>query len=225
MFERYTEKARRVIFFARFEASQYGSPCIEIEHILLGLLREDRALTHRYLRSYNSVEIIRSQIKANTTIKEQIPTSVDLPLSDECKRVMAYAGEESERLAHQCIGTGHLLLGLLREDKCFASEILHERGLRLDAIREDLSHTDGATLGRPTRATGVTSTVEIVSSPAGAEIEVDGAFLGHTPSEARLVVGERMVTITKKGYNPWHRAIEVLLGSRQTISVDLELAE
>jgi hypothetical protein len=138
---------------------------------------------------------------------------------------MPYAAEESERLAHQCIGTGHLLLALLREDKCFASEILHERGLRLDAIREDLSHTDGATLAEPTRATGVTSTVEIVSSPAGAEIEVDGAFLGHTPSEVRLVVGERMVTITKKGYNPWHRAIEVLLGSKQTISVDLELAE
>ena len=118
-----------------------------------------------------------------------------------------------------------MLLGLLREDKCFAAEILHERGLRLDAIREDLSRTDGATLGQPTRATGVTSTVEIVSFPAGAEIEVDGAFLGHTPSEVRLVVGERMVTITKKGYNPWHRTIEVLLGSKQAISVDLELAE
>jgi ATP-dependent Clp protease ATP-binding subunit ClpC len=56
---------------------------------------------------------------------------VDLPLSHECKRVLAYAAEEAERLSHKHIGTEHLLLGLLREEKCFASEILHERGLRL----------------------------------------------------------------------------------------------
>ncbi len=56
MFERYTEKARRVIFFARYEASQFGSPYIETEHLLLGLLREDKALTNRFLRSHASVE-------------------------------------------------------------------------------------------------------------------------------------------------------------------------
>ena len=50
MFEKYTEKARRVIFFARYEASQFGSPYIETEHLLLGLLREDKALTNRFLR-------------------------------------------------------------------------------------------------------------------------------------------------------------------------------
>lgn len=66
MFERYTEKARRVIFFARYEASQYGSPCIETEHLLLGLLREDKALTHRFLRSYGAAESIRRQIDAHT---------------------------------------------------------------------------------------------------------------------------------------------------------------
>ena len=62
MFERYTEKARRVIFFARYEASQFGSPYIETEHLLLGLLREDKALTNRFLRSHASVESIRKQI-------------------------------------------------------------------------------------------------------------------------------------------------------------------
>ena len=50
-------------------------------------------------------------------------------LSNECKRVLAYAAEEAERLSHKHIGTEHLLLGLLREEKCFAAEILHERGL------------------------------------------------------------------------------------------------
>jgi ATP-dependent Clp protease ATP-binding subunit ClpC len=139
MFERYTEKARRVIFFARYEASQFGSPYIETEHLLLGLLREDKALTNKFLRSHASVESIRKQIEGHTTIREKVSTSVDLPLSNECKRVLAYAAEEAERLSHKHIGTEHLLLGLLREEKCFAAEILHERGLRLVAIREELA--------------------------------------------------------------------------------------
>src|SRR5215468_10686961 len=141
MFERYTEKARRVIFFARYEASQFGSPYIETEHLLLGLLREDKALTNRFLRSHASVESIRKQIEGHTTIREKVSTSVDLPLSNECKRVLAYAAEEAERLSHKHIGTEHLLLGLLREEKCFAAEILHERGLRLPTIREELART------------------------------------------------------------------------------------
>ncbi len=139
MFERYTEKARRVIFFARYEASQFGSPYIETEHLLLGLLREDKALTNRFLRSpHTSIESIRKQIEGRTTVREKVSTSVDLPLSQECKRVLACAAEEAERLAHKHIGTEHLLLGLLREEKSFAAEILHERGLRLSTIREEL---------------------------------------------------------------------------------------
>ena len=141
MFERYTEKARRVIFFARYEASQFGSPYIETEHLLLGLLREDKALTNRFLRQHSSVDSIRKQIEAHTTIREKVSTSVDLPLSNECKRVLAYASEEAERLSHKHIGTEHLLLGLLREEKCFAAEILAERGLKLAAIREELQRT------------------------------------------------------------------------------------
>src|SRR6202045_3673234 len=141
MFERYTEKARRVIFFARYEASQFGSPYIETEHLLLGLLREDKALTNRFLRSHASVESIRKQIEAHTTIREKVSTSVDLPLSHECKRVLAYGAEEAERLGHKHIGTEHLLLGLLKEEKCFAAEILHERGLRLSTIREELQRS------------------------------------------------------------------------------------
>src|SRR5207249_5063240 len=139
MFERYTEKARRVIFFARYEASQFGSPYIETEHLLLGLLREDKQLTNRFLRSQISVVTIRKQIEGRTQVREHISTSVDLPLSQECKRVLAYAAEEAERLSHQHIGTEHLLLGLLREQKSFAAEILQERGLRISEVREELS--------------------------------------------------------------------------------------
>jgi uncharacterized damage-inducible protein DinB len=87
------------------------------------------------------LESIREQIQAHTPVREKVPTSVDLPLSNECKRVLAYAAEEAELLSHQHIGTEHLLLGLLREEKCFAAEILQEHGLQLPAVREELQRT------------------------------------------------------------------------------------
>jgi ATP-dependent Clp protease ATP-binding subunit ClpC len=139
MFERYTEKARRVIFFARYEASQFGSPYIETEHILLGLLREDKALANRFLQSHAAVESIRRQIEAHTTVREKVSTSVDLPLSHESKRVLAYASEEAERLHHKYIGSGHLLLGLMREENTFAAQILRERGVQLSNVREEIA--------------------------------------------------------------------------------------
>jgi ATP-dependent Clp protease ATP-binding subunit ClpC len=138
MFERYTEKARRAIFFARYEASQYGSPYIESEHLLLGILREDKSLTKRFLRSH-PVESIRKQIDSQTTVRAKTSTSVDLPLSNESKRVLAYAAEEAERMAHKHIGTEHLFLGLLREEKCFAAKILKERDVQPDWVREELA--------------------------------------------------------------------------------------
>ena len=146
MFERYTERARRVIFFARYEASQFGSTTIETPHLLLGLIREDKNLTNRFLRNSSVVESIREEIEGRTTIREKLSTSIDMPLSNECKRILAYAAEEAERLTHRHIGTEHLLLGILREEKSVAAEILHNRGLRLDAIREELSR---AVVDRP----------------------------------------------------------------------------
>ncbi len=145
MFERYTEKARRVIFFARYEASQFGAPAIEPEHLLLGLMREDKTLTARFLaRAQASLEAIRKEIEGRAPLREKISTSVELPLAPETKRVLAYAHEESDRLQHRHIGTEHLLLGLLREERSMASEILHERGLRLAAVREEVARATGS---------------------------------------------------------------------------------
>src|SRR3984893_15459337 len=97
MFERYTEKARRVIFFARYEASQYGSPYIETEHLLLGLMRDDQALANCFLREEGSIESIRKEIEARITIREHISTSVEVPLSAECKRILNMAGGGTKR--------------------------------------------------------------------------------------------------------------------------------
>jgi ATP-dependent Clp protease ATP-binding subunit ClpC len=145
MFERYTEKARRVIFFARYEASQFGAPAIEPEHLLLGLMREDKTLTSRFFpRAQVSIEAVRKEIESRTLLREKISTSVELPLAPETKRVLAYAHEESDRLQHRHIGTEHLLLGLLREERSMAAEILYERGLRLNAVRDEIARQTGA---------------------------------------------------------------------------------
>ena len=145
MFERYTEKARRVIFFARYEASQFGAPAIEPEHLLLGLMREDKTLTGRFFpRAQVSIESIRKEIEGRTLLRDKISTSVELPLAPETKHVLAYAHEESDRLQHRHIGTEHLLLGLLREERSMAAEILYERGLRLNAVRDEIARQSGA---------------------------------------------------------------------------------
>jgi ATP-dependent Clp protease ATP-binding subunit ClpA len=141
MFERFTERARRVIFFARYEAAQFGSTTIENEHLLLGLIREDQNLTNRFVGNQSSIESIRKEIEGRTIIRERVSTALDLPMSNECKRILAYAAEETERLKHRHIGTEHLLLGILREEKCMAAQILQQYGLRVNAIREELARS------------------------------------------------------------------------------------
>src|SRR5262245_12656315 len=134
MFERYTERARRVIFFARYEASHVGNTTIETEHLLLGLMREDMGLLKRFFHA--SIKTIHDEITDQMTVRERISTSVDLPLSIECKRILAYAAEEAEMMLHRHIGTEHLLLGILREENCVAARILSQHGLKVDDVRE-----------------------------------------------------------------------------------------
>jgi ATP-dependent Clp protease ATP-binding subunit ClpC len=145
MFERYTEKARRVIFFARYEASQFGSPYIETEHLLLGLLREDKQLAELILRGGTTEEFIRGQIEKLRPPGEKIPTSIDMPLSQESKRVLILAAEEAERLLHKHIGTEHLLLGLAAEGKSVAATILREAGLELAGLRDEITRVKAPT--------------------------------------------------------------------------------
>jgi ATP-dependent Clp protease ATP-binding subunit ClpA len=138
MFERYTEKARRTIFFARYEASQLGSAYIETEHILLGLMREDWSLLQRLLPNL-SAPSLREQLTARLPRGASIPTSVDLPLSKEGKNILSHAAEEADRLADSYIGTEHLLLGLLREPETYSAQLLAQGGAKLAELRQSVS--------------------------------------------------------------------------------------
>jgi hypothetical protein len=144
MFERYTEKARRVIFFARYEASQFGSPCIDTEHLLLGLLREDTAIAKRLSRPPFTIGFIRKRLEELKPPGEKVSTSIDMPLSEGCRRVLAYAAEEAERLGDKHIGTNHLLLGLLRERDGLAAKVLSEVGINASESHDEIGRMSDA---------------------------------------------------------------------------------
>jgi ATP-dependent Clp protease ATP-binding subunit ClpA len=138
MFERYTEKARRVIFFARYEASKFGSHNIETEHLLLALLREDRPFRDRL--PPGAEQVTRSRIdELAPRPNPSISTSVDLPLSEDSKRALQYAAEESKALGHPYIDCSHLLLGLLRIETSMAAVLLQGFGIRYASYREEVA--------------------------------------------------------------------------------------
>jgi len=146
MFERYTERARRVIFYARYEASQYGSPYIETEHLLLGLLREDCATVNVLVPGQLSEEWVRKRVVSEITIRERISTSIEVPLTKASKRVLNLAAEEAEKCGHRHIGTEHLLLGLLCVEEGLAYRILHEQKLDLAKLEDRVRHLPAQTL-------------------------------------------------------------------------------
>ncbi|HMS09835.1 MAG TPA: Clp protease N-terminal domain-containing protein, partial [Pyrinomonadaceae bacterium] len=141
MFERYSERSRRVIFFARYEALQYGSQVIAPEHLLLGLMREDKTVGARFFpyRRSISVDTIRRDVEERISVRERIPQSAELHLSPEAKKVLFWASEESRHLKSTKIRPEHLLAGMLREEKTVAAEILFKYGVRVEDVREEIS--------------------------------------------------------------------------------------
>lgn len=117
MFERYTEKVRRTIFFARYEASMRGAQFIGTPHLLLGLLRENKSLfTDLFGDVRRLPELISAMDEQWPEGKDKLPTSADMALEHPAKRVLAYAAEESQRMNAAHIDPAHLLLGLIREN-------------------------------------------------------------------------------------------------------------
>ncbi|HTD24900.1 MAG TPA: Clp protease N-terminal domain-containing protein [Terriglobales bacterium] len=151
MFERYTEKARRTIYFARHEASKFGSPYIETEHLLLGLMQEDKTLIYALLTPEDAVNI-RSAIESHSKSEKKVSTSIDLPLSPECKKILSYAAKQADQLSDQHIGTEHLLLGLLSQTSSVAAELLTQRGITSERILQALKKPPSTVRPKPRRS-------------------------------------------------------------------------
>lgn len=142
MFEKYTDKARRVLFFARYEASQFGASTITSAHLLLGLIRESEKTTMQMLEQMGiNIAELKDRIVAqhqNTPKSTTNTATVEIPLSEETKRVLHYALKESMSLNHKYVGVEHILLGVLRDEHAFASQLLTEMGADLYRSKEIL---------------------------------------------------------------------------------------
>lgn len=141
MFERYTEDAKRAIFFARWEAQQSGSAYIEAKHILLGLTHDADSKANQLFALPPHVENFRAQLEIHAAAKPA--TSVDLPLSNPSKRILAYAAQEADRLGSTPIGAEHLLLGLLREKQSDVPAALAKAGIDLRSARNRIRTAQG----------------------------------------------------------------------------------
>jgi ATP-dependent Clp protease ATP-binding subunit ClpA len=211
MFERFTEKARRVIFYARYEASSFGSPWIEAEFLLLGLLRENKHAVLRWLGNGDGELSLREEIARHIYQGPAIiPTSVDLPLSDEAKRALNYATEEATALSHPFTGTEHLFLGLLRDPQSRVAKILFERGVDAKVVRETLIR-ESLESSSPGEGSRITASVS-GDARRGFQIVVvseDGAALPVLWQSRAPAVGEMLTIHRDEGEPTVYQVIRV----------------
>ena len=146
MFNKFTERARKVILLAKQEAKRFNHDYIGTEHILLGLLREGEGVAAAVLQSLGmNLNNIRLEVEKLVQIGPATIVTGDLPFTPKAKKVMELAMEEARTLGHNYIGTEHLLLGLIREGEGVASQVFMNMGLDLEKVREEVIKLLGST--------------------------------------------------------------------------------
>lgn len=138
MFERFTEKARRVVVYAQEEARMLNQNYIGTEHLLLGLIREEEGIAARAVKSLNiSLEDVRTQVEEIIGRGTSTP-SAHIPFTPRAKKVLELSLRESLQLGHNYIGTEHILLGLIREGEGIAARVMINLGGDLDKVRNQV---------------------------------------------------------------------------------------
>ncbi len=145
MFDKFTDRARKVMSLARQEAQRFNHEYIGTEHILLGLVQEGSGIAARVLKNLD-VDLRKIRTEVEKLIPHGPPTVQmgQLPFTPRAKRVLELAQEEANNLGHDYIGTEHLLLGLLRENEGVAAQVLMNLGLKLEDVREEVLEVLGA---------------------------------------------------------------------------------
>ena len=163
-FEKFTEKARRVLTLAQEEAQHFSHSYIGTEHILLGLVREEEGVAARVLVN---LSVVLSKVRSAVEFiigRGEKPGSDEIGLSPRAKRVIELAIDEARHLGHNYIGTEHLLLGLLREGEGIAASVLDSFGITLERARTEtvhiLSQSTGTLRAKPIRPTSRTPALD-----------------------------------------------------------------
>jgi ATP-dependent Clp protease ATP-binding subunit ClpC len=149
MYERFTDRARRVMQLANAQAQRFGHEYIGTEHILLGLVQEGSGVAANVLKNLDiDLHKIRSELEQiiRPTTGEPQATTGRLPHTPRAKKVIDYAIEEARGLNHNYVGSEHLLLGLLREGEGIAAQVLTSLGLKLEVAQEEILNLLGHNL-------------------------------------------------------------------------------
>lgn len=158
MWQRFTERARKVVFYAQEEAQKFGEGYVSTEHLLLGLVRESDSVAARVLEKLGvSLNRVRSEVEKQLPRGEARP-SQDMTLTPRAKRVIDLAYDEARSLNNNYIGTEHLLLGLIREGDGLAGRVLAKLGVELDRARQEvMGLQDSEAQSKPGNRSGNTS--------------------------------------------------------------------
>src|SRR5271154_5400926 len=145
MFERFTDRARKVMALANQEAQRFNHEYIGTEHILLGLVKEGSGVGANVLKNLD-VDLRKVRLEVEKLVKSgpDMVTMGKLPQTPRAKKVIEYATEEARNLNHNYVGTEHLLLGLLREQEGVAAQVLMNLNLKLEEVREEVLNLLGA---------------------------------------------------------------------------------
>ncbi|HUV42114.1 MAG TPA: ATP-dependent Clp protease ATP-binding subunit [Sedimentisphaerales bacterium] len=145
MFERFTDRARKVMALANQEAQRFNHEYIGTEHILLGLVKEGSGVGATVLKNLD-VDVKKLRLEVEKLVKSgpDMVTMGKLPQTPRAKKVIEYAIEEARALNHNYVGTEHILLGLLRETEGIAAQVMMNLGLRLEDVRQEVLNLLGA---------------------------------------------------------------------------------
>ncbi|MBV8069436.1 MAG: hypothetical protein JO270_05990 [Acidobacteriaceae bacterium] len=179
MFERYTEEARRVIFFARHAASEFGSTSIEPEHLVLGVIRETPGVFTPVPQT--SIEDFKRDIEAGIVRGPKIATSVDMPMTAAAKKCLAYATKEAER---GDIKPEHLVIGAIVEGTSHAARVLRANGVTPDRMRESLGPAMDASAKNQDIVDGLKAQIARMAEALSPEIEPAIVFSLETPASS-----------------------------------------
>src|SRR5512136_573377 len=154
MFERFTERARKVIILAREEAIRLGHNFVGTEHLLLGLIREGDGLAVAILKKLNvNVSALKAEIEKIVAVGTEFSPAGEIPFTPQAKKVLEYAISEARSLSHNYIGTEHLLLGLIREGEGIASLVLRDFGVSVAAAKAQAQELLGEQASKTTAST------------------------------------------------------------------------
>jgi ATP-dependent Clp protease ATP-binding subunit ClpC len=207
MFERFTDRARRVIVLAQEEARLLDHDYIGTEHILLGLIREREGVAAQALESLGiSLEAVRAEVE-QVIGRGQTTPGPQIPFTPRSKKVLELSLREARSLGHDYIGTEHILLGLIREGEGVAAQVLVELGADLSRVRQQVIELLS---GEPVEQVAVGR--RVVREPRPTVVGGPGVFREREPPELVRVVPLAREAVSRRGYRLVLISLEIWSG-------------